>query len=79
MAGGGCDDRGPRTVIDGIDIGAFPWRRVDGTWADVITPQGGARKRLSVYTVTDGTRTVTVAAGEVSNTIWGVYVPVDPT
>jgi hypothetical protein len=68
---GHCFDGAP-FAIDGIDV----WR----TW----TPTGERATPTDplypwqdydfpVYTMTDGTRTVEFAAGEMSNTVWGFF------
>ncbi len=69
-------------VLDGdpIDVlGLNPWEhswRDTGKHAAMRHPSWPTQvHRMPVYTMTEGTRLVTFAAGELSNQVWGFFVP----
>lgn len=61
-------------VIDGINVWAFNWRSIDDELAVVKDPIYGQVHNFSVYSVTNGEKTISFAAGEFSNGVWGFYV-----
>lgn len=70
-------------VLDGdpIDVhGLNPWEhswRDTGEHVAMRHPSWPTQvHRMPAYTMTEGTRTVTFAAGELSNQVWGFFVPV---
>ena len=61
--------------IDGLDVWKHDWTPLPGGPVSVKDPLHGQEFRFSTYTVTDGSRTATFAAGEFSNGMWGFFQP----
>jgi hypothetical protein len=67
---------GDGLTIDGISIWDQKWRRCGGDtlWLPhPVYPQ--QRHQFDLYEVGDVDRPLRFAAGEVSNSVWGFYVP----
>lgn len=60
-------------LIDGIDVFRHEWQRVEGARAAVTEPRYGQHFEFPVYRVTAEGRTIEFAAGEFSNSVWGLY------
>ena len=61
-------------VIDGVDIWAAEWRRVIGPPIDLPHPSYPQQLHtFQQYDLTEGPRSVRLAAAELSNGVWGFY------
>ena len=61
--------------VDGLDVWKHDWTALGGDPVSVKDPVNGQAFRFPIYTMTDGRRTVTFAAGEFSNGMWGFFQP----
>ncbi len=73
FAGVNYDER--TFVINGINVFSHHWKNIREEIAEVYDPLYGQKHTFSVYTITEGERTIKFAAGEFSNGVWGFYVP----
>ncbi len=62
--------------INGLNLWEHEWKPLYNS-IHVKDPLYGEDHTMYVYEITDGTVTVLFAAGEFSNTVWGIYLPVD--
>ena len=60
-------------LIDGLDVWKHQWMSDPREPVTVRDPRHGQEFRFSVYTMTDGHRRTTFAAGELSNGMWGFF------
>jgi hypothetical protein len=60
-------------LINGINIWDCEWQQDESQFPEVRDPIYKQAHIFSVYTVTQGERSATFAAGEFSNCIWGFY------
>lgn len=60
--------------LDGLDVWKNTWRDTGGK-AQVTDPHHQQPFEFSVYEITVGAKSVTFAAGEFSNCIWGFFLP----
>lgn len=71
----GATTEGESLRIDGIDVWAHAWRRVQDAPVTVVDPHYGQQHEFHVYTIEHGGVCCRFAAGEFSNGIWGFYRP----
>jgi hypothetical protein len=62
-------------TINGLNIWAYKWQQ-QSSFIHVKDPIYSQDHTMNIYEITDGTTTVLFAAGEFSNLIWGIYLPV---
>lgn len=61
--------------LDGVNPWTVSWHPT-GEYVGMRHPAWPTQVHgMPVYTLTDGDRTITFAAGELSNTVWGFYLP----
>jgi hypothetical protein len=72
FAGSAID--GSSFEIGGLDVWKHGWRD-RGERARVVDPLYHQEFLFSVYEIGDSDATVTFAAGEFSNCVWGFYLP----
>jgi hypothetical protein len=60
-------------TVDGLDVWQHDWTALASDPVTVKDPLYGQDFEFSIYTITDGRRTVTFAAGEFSNGMWGFF------
>ncbi|MGY3213931.1 hypothetical protein [Mucilaginibacter sp. HD30] len=63
-------------LINGLNLWEHEWRSL-GYSIHVKDPLYQQDHSMDVYEITDGMGTVLFAAGEFSNNVWGIYLPVD--
>ncbi len=67
-----CSEGQP-VLIDGVDIWKHKWMAAK-LRANVRDPIHGQDYVFHVYTVDDGGRQLEFAAGEFSNSVWGIFI-----
>ena len=65
-------------MVDGLDVWKHDWTPLASDRVSVKDPLYGQDFQFLIYTITDGRRTVTFAAGEFSNGMWGFFQPENP-
>ena len=73
---GSCAD-GEAFAIEGTDVWSRAWTPRRGEFAEVRDPQYQQRFTFPVYELATERGSVTFAAGEFSNCIWGFYRPAE--
>lgn len=63
---------GQRFEINGLNIWEYRWLST-GEKIEVKDPTYGRKYTFTVYEISTDNRVVTFAAGEYSNSIWGIY------
>lgn len=58
--------------INGLNIWNYNWKST-GISIDIKDPIYQQDYSFNVYEISDGSHTITFAAGEFSNSIWGIY------
>jgi hypothetical protein len=58
--------------IEGLNIWDYEWKNTDER-VSVKDPLYGQDHTLTVFEISDQNTTVTFAAGEFSNCVWGIY------
>lgn len=66
---------GEHLLINGLNIWDFKWENLNNT-ISVKDPLYGEPQTLSTYQITSDNTTVQFAAGEFSNLVWGIYLPI---
>lgn len=69
---GSCAD-GQKFEISGVNVWEHEWHNTKQSKAEVKDPKYGQSFEFNVYTITHNSKTITFAAGEFSNCIWGFY------
>lgn len=59
--------------MQGLDIWSHAWKDT-GVKIPIKDPMYSQDYNFSVFEITDGQTTVNFAAGEFSNSVWGIYV-----
>ena len=67
---------GEELRISGLNLWAHEWKPF-GSSIHVKDPLYGQDHIMGVYEISDGITTVLFAAGEFSNMVWGIYLPVE--
>lgn len=66
---------GAPVIVDGVDLWKHKWRSC-GQRITVAHPSYPTQRHaMDVYEIAFGGQTITFAAGEFSNGVWGFYVP----
>jgi hypothetical protein len=60
--------------IQGLNIWEYNWINTR-QYITVKDPIYGQTHTMTVYQIITGTQTITFAAGEFSNLVWGIYLP----
>jgi hypothetical protein len=69
---------GDPIMVGGLNPWSFEWRRVQEEPVELPHPAyPNQRHRMWVYEIESGGRRVRFAAGELSASVWGFYVPRD--
>lgn len=63
---------GEAFILNGYNIWEVEWSDT-GERIQIKDPQYGQAFTFAVYKITNGDTTVTFAAGEFSNCVWGIY------
>ncbi|WP_295119550.1 hypothetical protein [uncultured Chitinophaga sp.] len=66
---------GEELILNGLNIWAYKWKDLRA-YIHVKDPIYLQDHTMSIYEITDGVITVLFAAGEFSNMVWGIYLPV---
>ena len=61
--------------IDGIKVWSEGWIRIEGTVAEVKDPKYKQDYIFQVFEIRKESKVIRFAAGEFSNTVWGIYLP----
>ena len=67
---------GEELLINGLNLWGHEWKPLYYS-IHVKDPLYQQDHTMEVYEITDGMVTVLFAAGEFSNLVWGVYLPID--
>lgn len=62
-------------IVDGVDLWKHEWRRCGDSIVVGHPSYPAERHTMFVYEVAVGARTITFAAGEFSNGVWGFFRP----
>ncbi|RFZ84422.1 hypothetical protein DYU05_02025 [Mucilaginibacter terrenus] len=65
---------GEELRISGLNIWDHEWNNTR-LWTTVKDPIYQQDRTMNIYTITAGETTITFAAGEFSNLVWGFYLP----
>ncbi len=64
--------------VDGLNPWQHEWKTTDQPDIELPHPSyPNQLHRMSIYEITNGTKTVVFAAGELSANVWGFFVPDD--
>lgn len=65
-----------KLVIQGLNIWDHEWKSLD-QYISIKDPIYSQNQLMSVYKITDGATSFEFAAGEFSNMVWGIYLPIN--